>query len=348
MTKEEFEKHSNWWVGRKLRNGAILGALSTLLFLWISCSSNGWKSTEKTKTKVEQKDDVSEKTPEKDWIVKNPDWSYSFYNYWTKVWENYKRIELGSWFNGFHGYKENWKQCLLNNAWDVISCEYDNIVDIREKSGKLEFIAWKDGKYLFVSDWEEYGPYDGVYPLTIMPYEKNLKGFSYRIWEKDYVYFNWTVVWPLDDFDDVKLVEWTENWIAVMAKNDWENVLYYNENVIWRFPLSYNSDQRALTLWSLKLLNDKPCYIIYDTINSKIVYWDKKIETNYKFIDNIQESNWEIIYVWRKFIDEESDELYIVVGDKHQKLDVSKSDIEKLTDPKTNLGFFATYWYFHD
>ena len=186
-----------------------------------------------------------------------------------------------------------------------------------------------------------------VYPLTLQPYKDNLKWFSYRIWDKDFVYFNWNVVWPFDDFDNVRLLEWTENWLAIMAKNDWQNVLYYNENIIWKFPLTYSSDQCALTLWSLKLLNNTPCYIVYDTISAKIIYWEKTIETNYEYIDNVQEHDWEIIYVWWKSVDGKPDEIYIVVGDKPKKLDISESDIEKLTDPKTSLAFYATYCQLH-
>lgn len=344
MTKEQFEKKSSWWIGKKLLNGLFIMALATT----IACSSNNWDSKKVPKTTTEQTDKDPEKIIEKDWVVKNSDWSYSIYQQWMKRWESYQWIESHPWIKIFQWYKDDGTQCLLNEAWDAISQDYSNIFDVRKTAWKLEFIAWKNDKYIFVVDWVEFWPYDMVYPLTLQPYKDNLKWFSYRIWDKDFVYFNWNVVWPFDDFDNVRLLEWTENWLAIMAKNDWQNVLYYNENIIWKFPLTYSSDQCALTLWSLKLLNNTPCYIVYDTISAKIIYWEKTIETNYEYIDNVQEHDWEIIYVWWKSVDGKPDEIYIVVGDKPKKLDISESDIEKLTDPKTSLAFYATYWYFHD
>lgn len=346
MTKET--PRSNPWkkFGKKFRDVALATALSATLLTWAWCGPQSWKEKEKIPPKIEQNDSTLEKTEEKKWIVKNPDWTYSFYHLWSKVWENYRWIEelgLISWFKGYKWYRGDWTECLLNEVWDQISWYYDNIVEISTTvEWELSYVARKEWNEYFVVGHEVFWPYDFVHKS----YERwdGYDGYTYSIWDKEYIYHNWNVVGPMDDINYARVVEWSENWLAIIGKNNWKTVLYYEWKQIWELPAKYNSDCMVTTLSSVKLVNEKISYIIYneDGVNPTIVVWNQKIKAKYNNVENVQEYDWKIIYVWYNYEDWKSPEIFIVSGDKITPVNES---LEKITDPKTSLAFYTMYWY---
>jgi hypothetical protein len=300
MAKEKLEKKSNPWVGHKIRKILMGTALAATLFTWAGCDNGGWKWKDKNTPDIEQ---ILNKNS--NWIVKNSDWTYCIYYKWKKVSWDYSEIYSDynwyyKWLRG-SGHKD-----ILNERWEVLvgNWEYDDIsLWFVTSKWVLWIIATKEWKdFLIIMDWHE-------------PF------------------------WPIDEIFRVKVVEWTENWIAIIGKNNWKTVLYYDWKQVWELPAQYNHDCMALTLESVKLINGKLSYIIYnENENPTIVYWNKKIKAKYPMVDNLQEYNWNIVYVWWNYGDWDITDIAIVSGDKVTK--INAEDEKLMLDPKTNLAFY--------
>ena len=73
----------------------------------------------------------------------------------------------------------------------------------------------------------------------------------------------------------------------------------------------------------------------------------------YSHIDNIQNYNWKVVYLW--WNDEDMADwipMKVFIVTEGKTVEINGEDnwkmIEQLRNPDTSLGFYATYWYFND
>lgn len=357
LQEKNVEKKSNSSFLRKLGKTVVTGALWATLLLWNGCSDpkpSNWRewnsqNTEQVETwkGLTYYSDVLKKNVE---VRENADWTFSvFDDQWNKISWDYLQIFWSTpggardW--SFVALKYNCWWCVLDDNWEELSDYYDGI-DIRDyipsKVEKMSndisarrlwqytIIATKDKKQFIVKDWKVVSQeYDDIKPFNWL--------YRWIKWEKEYIedIDNWFITWPVDHIKEVYVASYTYNDYPylVLALNNWQQELYYKWKKVWMFPLSYSSDQIVYTLENVSIIDWKVAYpIMEDNWLCTIVFWDKKIKTEYNYVGNIEYRHGKIWYIWHKW-----DDVRVVSGNKKREYDESKCN-------RNNLDYYVEYW----